>query len=838
MRHAVSTFNGEGGKNMNKKLITMLVTFCFMLLLAPVSVMAATPTNAPIVIDVGGANVENENYKITDTGINIRKRDVNYELTGTTDKQINFWGSNNPNEVDQAFYLKLNNLVCNGGFIVQNSPVKMVVEVPKDTNNKLKRISANDLTIYGSGVLNTEGFTVTQKTSYMDSALHVTDTTINVNVARNSAEWNGKCVISGNAVLTYTGNGTYAPLQLGVKNRDTTHSVLLEDNAKLICLQDDPETPSEHSVSGLESFGAPITLKDNSYLEAEAKSSTGKYAGFGIISSSPMKVLGNSKVVAKGYDAALSVDNDLEINGGAIKVVSKESNGIYANNLKIENAQIEAEGYYPALFGNNALSISNSTINATSTGDIAIFTRGNLSIENSKVDANAPQDKKGIKARKTTTINQSWITTTGDESYDSINDSVLFNGNDGKVIGNVTVIGEETVSSEKTLILSEGTTLTIPDKAKFTNNGTVVVNGTIINNGQITCTNHSGGKATCIQKAVCELCNQEYGDLLEHNYSTKWMNNEEIHWQECTVCHNHKDESKHIFDDDKDTVCAVYMTNDFKYRIVRINCFDGRVSYVNSNALDDFNYTDISICNNRLYVIDSGNSRVQILDENFHTIRSIELDQLSDSQNNYYMDISISDDETLFLTNNCANEEESYVSLIGSNEKKQRSSESLYGFITCTDKTVYGVNTFVHWKDSHSFHASGGESYLYEITAHGKLKKVFAFPYKYCPTDFCIDGEDIYVLTCAWARLDHYKLDGTYVETLIEFEELSPESYLVRTEDGFWVSDATQGTPSIIASPNELGEFSIEDGHTKTLLSKRSRFIFSADKKPSNSNWS
>ena len=61
----------------------------------------------------------------------------------------------------------------------------MVVEVPKDTNNKLKRISANDLTIYGSGVLNTEGFTVTQKTSYMNSALHVTDTTINVNVARN-----------------------------------------------------------------------------------------------------------------------------------------------------------------------------------------------------------------------------------------------------------------------------------------------------------------------------------------------------------------------------------------------------------------------------------------------------------------------------------------------------------------------------------------------------------------------------------------------------------------------------------------------------------------------------
>ena len=154
-------------------------------------------------------------------------------------------------------------------------------------------------------------------------------------------------------------------------------------------------------------------------------------------------------MVARGYDAALSVGNDLEINGGTIKAISKGSNGIYAENLKIENAQIEAEGYWPALFGNDALSISNSTINATSIDDIAIFTRGNLSIENSKVEANAPQDIEGIKARQTTTINQSWITTTGNESYDSINDSVLFNGNDGKVIGNATVIGEETVSLKK-----------------------------------------------------------------------------------------------------------------------------------------------------------------------------------------------------------------------------------------------------------------------------------------------------------------------------------------------------------------------------------------------------
>ena len=36
-------------------------------------------------------------------------------------------------------------------------------------------------------------------------------------------------------------------------------------------------------------------------------------------------MLGNSKVVARGYDAALSVDTNLEINGGTIKAISKKA---------------------------------------------------------------------------------------------------------------------------------------------------------------------------------------------------------------------------------------------------------------------------------------------------------------------------------------------------------------------------------------------------------------------------------------------------------------------------------------------------------------------------------
>ena len=43
---------------------------------------------------------------------------------------------------------------------------------------------------------------------------------------------------------------------------------------------------------------------------------------------------------------------------------------------------------------------------------------------------------------------------------------------------------------------------------------------------------HKGGTATCIELAVCSVCNCEYGELEEHNYNTL-KNNETEHWREC-----------------------------------------------------------------------------------------------------------------------------------------------------------------------------------------------------------------------------------------------------------------------------------------------------------------
>ena len=57
---------------------------------------------------------------------------------------------------------------------------------------------------------------------------------------------------------------------------------------------------------------------------------------------------------------------------------------------------------------------------------------------------------------------------------------------------------------------------------------------------------HTGGTATCKDKATCSICGQKYGDLAAHNYKTKWSTDAANHWHECSVCGDKKDVAAHI----------------------------------------------------------------------------------------------------------------------------------------------------------------------------------------------------------------------------------------------------------------------------------------------------
>jgi len=65
---------------------------------------------------------------------------------------------------------------------------------------------------------------------------------------------------------------------------------------------------------------------------------------------------------------------------------------------------------------------------------------------------------------------------------------------------------------------------------------------------------HSGGTATCTQRATCTVCGAEYGDALGHDFTTSWTHDDNEHWKQCSRCDKKDDVSPHTWDNGTITI--------------------------------------------------------------------------------------------------------------------------------------------------------------------------------------------------------------------------------------------------------------------------------------------
>ena len=489
---------------MKKRISVILLALCMALFLLPAQAFA-DDSPAVVEIDVGGGVTENDDYKIADDAINLRKDGVVYELAGATDRKIQMWGSNSPDAV-KTFYLRLNNATVNGGITITNpNGAKLVIEVVDGTTNTVERIYAVDLSITGKGTLNASDLGTTQQDNndsrHLTSALFIKDATINVNkTTNNPSQWNGVCVLDGQADVTYTTDTEYAALVLGQTSK-FSHSLTMKGNSKLRCLHSNADEPSQYSVSGLEGFdGATITLQDDAYLEAQGRACSGEYAGYGVVCDGDIVVNGNAALKATAQDVAVCTSSNLEVSGGKLIAKSTGSNGVYAGGaISISNAEAEVSGFYPALYADSNVTVEDSSLIATSTGRAAIYSEnGMIALTNSMVDIDGADGYYGIYASGGVNVSGSWVETTGPESLDnvlsSIENSVLFNGNEGKVVGSASLPKDATIAADAALTIPEGAALTVPEGRTLTNHGKVTVEGALNRLGTIICDGHDGDK--------------------------------------------------------------------------------------------------------------------------------------------------------------------------------------------------------------------------------------------------------------------------------------------------------------------------------------------------------
>ena len=274
---------------------------------------------------------------------------------------------------------------------------------------------------------------------------------------------------------------------------------------------------------------------------------------------------GTSTITGTGGIRVESTTGDvsLSIKGpGSLDVKPKGSNsGITLcssknTNLDIDGADVTASS--PALYGvylisstdatsTSTITVNNGSLTTGGNGNVGIYYywsgTSNAGTSSLTVSGNAVVDTRNsqIMAQNKETVVQVGAGSDG-------NGGIVFNGKNGTVYGDVTLQEDLEIGEGESLTIPEGTTLTIPQGMTLTNYGTLTSYGTVINqgtldgNGTITCQHHSGGTATCTEKAKCSLCGAEYGELAPHTLTktkaqaptcTKPGNKE--YWT-CSVC--------------------------------------------------------------------------------------------------------------------------------------------------------------------------------------------------------------------------------------------------------------------------------------------------------------
>ncbi len=259
---------------------------------------------------------------------------------------------------------------------------------------------------------------------------------------------------------TITGNyGIYVDAQQG-GTVGTNASLLIQNSDDDGSLEVSGSSYGIYVKSG--TGDASLTIK-NASVDAKTTQIYSSYAGV---------------CVQSGSDATSSPQLSLAVNGGSLTTSASEGN--------------DGIQFY--------VGSSSDTTNATTSLTVT---------DNAIVDAR----NGGIRASG---ISETLPTPTPTGNNRS---GIVFDGSTGTVYGTVELQNDLTIGAGESLTIGDGASLTVPDGKTLTNNGTVTVEegGTLTNNGSLDCNHHTGGTATCTEKAKCDLCGAEYGDFLPHS---------------------------------------------------------------------------------------------------------------------------------------------------------------------------------------------------------------------------------------------------------------------------------------------------------------------------------
>lgn len=202
--------------------------------------------------------------------------------------------------------------------------------------------------------------------------------------------------------------------------------------------------------------------------------------------------------------------------------------------------------------------------------------------------------------------------------------------------------------------------------------------------------------------------------------------------------------------------------------------------------------TAILFHENEIYVLDSGNMRIQVFDMDMNFDREIWFEGSPLPSDGKYNDMAIAGDGTIYIAADASYGEGTSLFYIEGGELCVVPGGA-FGYLAEQGGMVYAADNYRYYKYEKGYGWKPGENWVYQVDRTG-LERVCELPYMYAPVDFVIMNDILYTLSPVWGKMNRVSMDGEPSETMFYIEEVQSHAmYLcVQDENTFYVAD-TQG---------------------------------------------
>jgi|GEM_PF-7080486 len=182
--------------------------------------------------------------------------------------------------------------------------------------------------------------------------------------------------------------------------------------------------------------------------------------------------------------------------------------------------------------------------------------------------------------------------------------------------------------------------------------------------------------------------------------------------------------------------------------------------------------TAVAYANNKFFIVDAGNNRIQVIDANdMSYISEISLPTYAHF---VFTDIAIGADETIYAVSD--NFVTDWACIYRANlgdemVAKVKWKKSFLGRLDDSAGTVYALQSVECKEEKDKYVSQSGENALFTVTGD-TVSKILELPYSYTPDAYVMDEERLTVFSCRWQRIDTFTLESTYIETLLSLDPM------------------------------------------------------------------